>query len=172
VPSLLFEEKESKTIQALLVSPASIGQVVLGKALAGFFYILVTAAMIFLIFWQDVTHWSMAILFIISGGTFSVAVGLMLGSFFEKQQDVLGWMMAVLLLLVGALLIKMLGVELPTFLDQILPWIPSVAISEIYRASFSETIPVTQVLNNLWIVLSISMPLYGLVIWKVRRSDR
>jgi len=111
-------------------------------------------------------------LFIISGGTFSVAVGLMLGSFFEKQQDVLGWMMVVLLLLIGALLIKMLTLELPAFLDQILPWIPSVAIGEIFRASFSEVIPVKQVLNNLWIVVSVSLPLYGLVIWKVRRSDR
>lgn len=172
VPSLLFEEKESKTLQALLVSPATIGQVVLGKALAGFFYILVTAVMIYIIFWQDVTHWSMAVLFIISGGTFSVAVGLVLGSFFEKQQDVLGWMMAILLLLVGALLVKMLDLELPAFLDQILPWIPSVAIAEICRASFSEVIPVTKVLKNVWIILSISLPLYGLVIWKVRRSNR
>lgn len=172
VPSLLFEEKESKTIQALLVSPASIVQVVLGKALAGFFYILVTGVMDFLFIWQDVKHWSMAILFIIAGGIFSVAVGLILGSFFEKQQDVMGWMMVILLLLVGALLIKMLGLELPIFLDQILPWIPSVAIGEINRASFSEEIPITQVLNNLWIVLSISLPLYGLVIWKVRRLDR
>lgn len=172
VPSLLFEEKESKTIQALLVSPASIGQVVLGKALAGFFYILVTAVMIFLIFWQDVTHWSMAILFIISGGIFSVAVGLVLGSFFEKQQDVLGWMMVVLFLLIGALFVKMLGLELPTVLNQILPWIPSVAIGELCQASFAEVIPVKQVLKNLWIVNSVSLPLYALVIWKVRRSDR
>ena len=51
VPSLLFEEKETKTMQALLVSPASIGQVVVGKALAGAFYILVTAVMMFAISW-------------------------------------------------------------------------------------------------------------------------
>lgn len=172
VPSLLFEEKETKTIQALLVSPASIGQVVLGKALAGFFYILVSGAMIFLFIGQDVTHWSMVLLFIISGGIFSVAVGLMLGSFFEKQQDVMGLMIAILFFLVGALLLRMLGMELPAVLEQILPWIPSVAIAEICRAAFAHVIQIKPVMINVGIVLSISLPLYGLVIWKVNRSDR
>ena len=94
VPSLLLEEKETKTIQALLVSPASISQVVVGKALAGLFYILVTAVLIFAISWAEVTHWDMVILFVIGGGFFSVAVGLLLGSFYEKQQDIVGWMTA------------------------------------------------------------------------------
>ena len=34
VPALLFEEKQTNTMSALLVSPASISQVVVGKALA------------------------------------------------------------------------------------------------------------------------------------------
>jgi ABC-2 type transport system permease protein len=172
VPSLLFEEKETKTIQALLVSPASIGQVVVGKALAGSFYILVTALMIFTISWTDVIHWNMVVLFVISGGIFSVAVGLILGSFYEKQLDMVGWMPALLILLVGSVLVTMLGMELPKLVENILPWVPSVALAEIYRAALSETIPYTRVLNDLWIVLSVSLPLYAIVIWKIRRSDR
>jgi ABC-2 type transport system permease protein len=172
VPSLLFEEKEAKTMQALLVSPASIGQVVIGKALAGSFYILVTAVMIFVISWADVVHWDMVMLFVIGGGVFSVAVGLVLGSFFTKQQDMVGWMTGLLLLLVGATMVKMLGVELPALMENILPWVPSVALAEICRAAFSETVSVTRVLNDLWIILFISLLLYAIVIWKVRRSDR
>lgn len=172
VPSLLFEEKETKTMQALLVSPASIGQVVIGKALAGSFYILVTAVMIFAISWADVIHWDLVMLFVIAGGIFSVAIGLALGSFYEKQQDMVGWMTAILLLLVGAIVVKMLGVELPVLVESILPWVPSVALAEICRAEFSETVPVTRVLTDLLIVLSVSLPLYALVIWKARRSDR
>ena len=172
VPSLLFEEKETKTMQALLVSPASIGQVVVGKALAGSFYILVTALMIFAISWVEVIHWDMAVLFVIGGGFLSVAVGLVLGSFFEKQQDVVGWITALLLLLVGAIFVKMLGMDLPAWVESILPWVPSVALAEICRAVYSETVPTTRILTNLWIVLTVSLPLYALVIWKVRRSDR
>ena len=172
VPSLLFEEKETKTMQALLVSPASIGQVVVGKALAGSFYILVTAVMIFAISWVDVIHWDMAILFVIGGGFFSVAVGLVMGSFFEKQQDMTGWMTAILLLLIGAILVKMLGVKLPVLVESILPWLPSVALAEICRAAFSETYSAANIFTSLGFVLAFSLPLYGLVIWKVRRSDR
>jgi len=172
VPSLLFEEKESKTLQALLVSPASIGQVVIGKALAGLFYILVTAGVIFAISWVDVIHWDMVLLFVIGGGLFSVALGLVMGSFFDKQQDMVGWMTALVLLLVGAILVKMLGIDLPAPLESILPWVPSVALAEICHAAFSEAVSADRIWNDLWIVLGVSLPLYALVIWKVRRSDR
>jgi ABC-2 type transport system permease protein len=172
VPSLLFEEKETKTMQALLVSPASIGQVVIGKALAGSFYILVAAAILFVISWSEVIHWDMAILFVIGGWFFSVAVGLVLGSFYEKQQDMTGWMTALLLLLVSAILIKMLGVELPALLEGILPWVPSVALAEVCWAAFSEVVPVARVLTNLGVVMAVSLLLYAIVIWKIRRSDR
>ena len=172
VPSLLFEEKQTKTLQALLVSPASIGQVVAGKALAGAFYTLVTAVLIFAIFWTDVIHWAWAVLFVIGGGAFSVAVGLVLGSFYDKQQDVVGPMAALVLILVGALMARLLGVELPGLVERILSWVPSVALAEVFSAAFSETISVAQVLTNLGLVLAASLPLYALVIWKVRRSDR
>ena len=172
VPSLIIEEKETKTMQALLVSPASIGQVVVGKALAGLFYILVTAVVIFAISWAEVIHWDMVVLFVIGSGLFSVAVGLVLGSLYEKQQDMVGWMTALLLLLVGAIFVKMLGMELPVLVESVLPWVPSVALAEINRAAFSEVVPVPQVLMDLGIVLTVSLPLYALVIWKVRRSDR
>ena len=172
VPSLLFEEKEAKTMQALLVSPASIGQVVVGKAVAGSFYILVTAVVIFAISWAEVNHWDMVILFVISGGLFSVAVGLILGSFFEKQQDTAGWMTGLLLLLVGAILVHMLSMELPALIENLLPWVPSVALAEICRTAFSEIVPTTQVWINLGTVLVVSLLMYALVIWKVRRSDR
>jgi ABC-2 type transport system permease protein len=172
VPSLLFEEKETKTMQALLVSPGSIGQVVAGKALAGSFYILVTAIVIFAISWTEVIHWDMVLLFVLAGGIFSVAVGLALGSFYVKQQDIAGWKTLLLVLLAGSILVYMLGVDLPALVERILPWVPSVALAEICRAAFSETVSTSQVWTNLWIILAVSLPLYALVIWKVRRSDR
>lgn len=172
VPSLLFEEKETKTMQALLVSPASIGQVVVGKALAGAFYILVAAVMIFAISWVEVIHWDMVALFVIGGGFFSVAVGLMMGSIFEKAQDMVGWMIALLVILVGAVLVKALGVELPILVQDIVTWIPSVALAEVCHAAFSEIVPSARIWTNLGAVLAVSLLLYALVIWKIRRSDR
>lgn len=172
VPSLLFEEKETKTLQALLVSPASIGQVVAGKALAGGFYVLVTAAMVFAISWQDVVHWDIAVLFVVIGAPLSVAVGLVAGSLFDKQQDAAGWLAAVLLVLVGAVLVVRLRVDVPAVAQALLPWVPSVALADVCDAAFSEPASASSVLRNLGTLVTESLALYAIVIWRVGRSDR
>jgi ABC-2 type transport system permease protein len=172
ISSLILEEKEAKTIHALLVSPASISQVVIGKALAGAFYILVTAALMFTISWSEVTHWGIVALFVFGGGMLSIAVGLVLGSFFEKQQDIVGWMTVILVLFVGTIFLRMIGLELPLMIDAILPWLPSVALTEICLAAFSENVNWGRVLLDLGILLVVSLPLYLLVIWKIKRADR
>ena len=48
---------KNKTLEALLVSPASAGQVVLGKALAGSFYVLLGGGLFFGLNWAAVTNW-------------------------------------------------------------------------------------------------------------------
>ena len=172
VPTLLFEEKQTKTMSALLVSPASIGQVVVGKALAGLFYVLISAGVVFAINWAGVVHWEVALLFVLGIGVFSVGVGLVLGSFFERQQDVAGLTMLLLLVFIGALFVNMLDVDIPAVVQAMLPWIPSVALAEIIQFVFLESIPWGQVWSNLGSVFGISLLLYGVVVWKVRRSDR
>jgi ABC-2 type transport system permease protein len=172
VPTLLFEEKRTRTMDALLVSPASIGQVVVGKALAGLFYVMVAASVVFAINGPGVVHWEMALLFTLAIGMFSVGMGLILGSFFERQQDVIGLTMLLIVVFSGALFVDMLDMNIPIAIQTLLPWIPSVALAEIIRFAFLETVPWGDVLVNLGSVGAISLLLYGIVVWKVRRSDR
>ena len=172
VPALLFEEKQTKTMEALLVSPAGIGQVVVGKAVAGLFYVLVTAGVVFAINWAGVVHWEVALLFVLGIGLFSVGVGLALGSFFERQQDVAGLTMLLLVVFVGTLLVNMLDLDIPAAVQALLPWVPSVALAEIIRFVFLETVPWGEALAHLGRVIGISLLLYAVVVWRVRRSDR
>jgi len=172
VPTLLFEEKQTKTMSALLVSPASISQVVVGKALAGLFYVLVSAGVVFAINWAGVVHWEVVLLFVLGIGLFGVGMGLVLGSFFERQQDVVGLTMLLLVVFIGALFVDMLDLDIPAVVQAIIPWVPSVALAEIIRFVFLESTPWIQVWTNLGSVLGISLLLYGVVVWKVRRSDR
>ncbi|MCP4284138.1 MAG: ABC transporter permease [Gammaproteobacteria bacterium] len=172
VPTLLFEEKQTKTMSALLVSPASISQVVVGKALAGLFYVIVSAGVVFVINWAGVVHWEVALLFVLGIGVFGVGVGLVLGSFFERQQDVTGLTMLLLVVFIGALFVDMLGLDIPVVVQAMLPWVPSVALAKIIRFVFLESTPWVQVWTNLGSVLGISILLYGVVIWKIRREDQ
>ncbi len=172
VPYLLLEEKQTKTIDALLVSPASISQVVIGKALVGLFYVLVIAGVIFALNWNSVTHWDVAILFSFGSGIFAVAVGLVLGSYFEGQQEITGWISALTIFLVGALYVKLLGLDIPVFMQSILPYVPSVALGEVYRFALIENVNQVAIWSNLGIVLGISTTLYFAVIWRIHRIDR
>jgi ABC-2 type transport system permease protein len=172
VPNLFFEEKQTRTLQALLVSPANISQVVTGKVFAGLFYILVTAAVMFAISWMDVVHWGVVVVFVAAGGIFSVAVGLVLGSFYEKPQDTAGLMTVLSVVLIGAILVKMIGMKSPPLVEGILPWVPSVALAELCRSVFTESVPQALIASNVGIILVVSLVLYALVVWKIRRSDR
>jgi hypothetical protein len=133
---------------------------------------VVAASVVFAINWTGVVHWEVALLFVLGMGLFSVGVGLVLGSFFERQQDVAGLTMLLIVVFVGALLVNMLDVDIPAVVQAIIPWIPSVALAEIIQFVFLESIPWVQVWTNLGSVLGISLLLYGIVVWKVRQSDR
>lgn len=172
VPHLFFDEKQTKTIDALLVSPASVGQVVMGKALAGLFYILVTAIVAFALNWVEVVHWDVAALFVIVSGLFCVALGLVLGSFYERQQEITGLTMVLIVFFVSAMFIDAMDLEVPTFIQVVIPWIPSVALSKILQLSYLENAQWAQLWPNLGSLLGFSFLLYAVVVWKVRRSDR
>jgi ABC-type Na+ efflux pump permease subunit len=172
VPNLLFDEKQTKTMDALLVSPANINQVVLGKVLAGWFYMILTVGVVFLVNWSGVVHWGFAILFTVCSGLFSIALGLVLGSFFESQQEVTGWTAAILVILLGAVLMGMTGLEMPSWIQSVLSWVPSVTLSDILRASFSGNPSIPQLGEKLASLFGITAVLYGVVVWKIRRSDR
>jgi ABC-2 type transport system permease protein len=172
VPNLIFDEKQNKTIDALLVSPAKISQVVLGKVLAGWFYMLLIAAVVFLVNWTSVVHWDVAILFTFLSGLLSIAIGLVLGTFFESQQEVTGWTSAIVVILLGAVLVGMMDLDIPSWVQSIIPWVPSVTLSDLFRASFSGSPSIPNFWAKLSSVLGVSLLLYGVVIWKLRRSDR
>jgi ABC-2 type transport system permease protein len=172
VPTLMLEEKQTRTMDALLVSPASINQVVIGKAIAGFFYILVTATIVYAIYWTGVVNWGLTLLFVLGAGLFSVGLGLLLGLIFKNQQEMTGWLSLTIVVITGSIFVVLIGLEMPTFIETLISWVPSVALAKIFWASFSTQAHIGQILMNLGIVLVTSGILYGFVIWQVRQLDR
>ena len=66
-PLLIIEEKESHTFEALLVSPASLTQVITGKALAGAAYCLAAVLAVLLLTGYLVAQWHIMLLAILLG---------------------------------------------------------------------------------------------------------
>ena len=172
VPTLIFEEKQTQTIDALLVSPASSAHVVAGKALAGMFYTLVGIVFVFAVNWTGVVQWSYVGLFLMGTGLLASALGLFLGTFFERQQDAVGLSTAIILLFAGAVLLDLLKPPVPAAVSALVPWVPSIALVKIFNAAFMENPSIAGLWGNVGILLAISLAIYALVAWKLRRTDR
>jgi ABC-2 type transport system permease protein len=171
-PYLMLEEKRTRTLDALLVSPASAGQVVVGKAITGLFYCLLSIGVLFAFNVPLITHWGLAFLVAVSGSLFGVSLGLLMGSLYENRQQI----MLLTWLLFFPLVIPVFFVSatdlFPAGFLAALQWVPTVALSEAFRVSFAEYTPLADYGPELALVLGSTVLILTLVAWVVRRSDR
>jgi ABC-type Na+ efflux pump permease subunit len=171
IPSLLHEERHTKTLDALLVSPASAGQVVMGKALAGMFYVLLSGGLVFALNWAYITNWGLALLGFLGIGLFSIGLALALGSFLKTPQKMMVWMAPVALFLIVPMVFADM-VNLNPSLRVIFSYVPTTALMKIIRFSMSSSVPVGDLLTNLAVGLAGIALVYAVVVWMVRQSDR
>jgi ABC-2 type transport system permease protein len=171
VPHLIGDERQTRTIDALLISPASIGQIVTAKALAGSVYCLVVAVVAIAFNAKHFVHLGVAAATVVCATLFAVGVGLLLGSLFELPQNmnaVVGLVLAVLLVpvyLAGRPV-------LPPLLRAIMAYVPSAALNATLAMSLARTVPWAALWPKLGSVLAFSAGVYAITIWRIRRSDR
>ena len=171
VPYLIFEEKQGHTMDALLVSPATAGQITLGKALAGLFYCVVAAAVAVALNYTVVVRWDVLLLTVVCGSLVSIAIGLLMGSLFESAQDMGFWAGLPLIFLFAPLLLTG-DAKLPAAVATVLPWLPTAVMAENLMLSFTNALAWDTVLPNLAVLIAWSLPLFSMVAWIVRRADR
>ena len=78
--SLLVEEKEKKTLRMLMVSPASYGDVIMGKLLVGLGYQLVLSAVVLIVMRGFTGNIAALLLVLLLSSCFALTLGLLLGS--------------------------------------------------------------------------------------------
>jgi ABC-type transport system involved in multi-copper enzyme maturation permease subunit len=171
VPYLIGDERQAQTMNALLVSPARIGQIVTGKVLAGAVYCLVTAAIAIAFNANLFVHWGVVVATVLCATFFAVGVGLLLGSTFELPQQmnaVAGVLLAVLMVpvvVVGRLV-------LPPVWQTLLAYVPSASLNAALVMSLARDVPPVALWARLGSVLVLSAAIYAATIWQIRRSDR
>lgn len=172
IPHLMFEEKQEKTLHALLVSPASIVQVVIGKALAGAFYTLLAVIFALLINNSLVAHWGMALLAGLCGAMFANSLGLLLGMAFENRQEYTIWGFVIFIPLLLPAFLSIMSELLPAKFLAVINWLPTVALSRAVRASFAYNPSIAAYITDLAVVLVYALPFMAGVVWTIRRTDR
>jgi len=171
VPHLMLEEQHTKTLDALLVSPASAGQVVMGKALAGLFYVGLAGGLSFALNWAYVTDWGLALVAFLVTVLFAIGSGLALGSFLNSAQQLNIWGLVINFFLLFPALIA-LDPLLPEVMRAVFSWLPTTALAKMFQFSFSTGVTPAQLWTNLAIALGWAGLGFAAVVWKVRRSDK
>jgi ABC-2 type transport system permease protein len=172
-PYLIVDEKETHTLEALLISPACTTHLLIGKSLVGLFYSLTASLLTFAFSWRWIAHWDLIILAIILGGLCAVSIGMLVGALLEIATTV---NMFIGLLIAGLLmpmyLWTSLSPKLSPFLKTVFQSLPSIAMYKIVRQSFTEVASSSVIWINAAILLVWSLVFLALVAWRIRRMDR
>jgi len=171
VPYLMLEEKQTRTMEALLVSPASAGQVVMGKALAGSFYVVLSGGLFFALNWAYVVNWGLALVGFVCCALFSIGLALVMGSFIQSRQQLMIWMLPVIFVLIVPAFFSQ-EPNLAPGLKAVFSWLPTSAMVRVFQFSMSSSPPMGQLLANLAIAVVSTALVFAVVIWKVRQADR
>ena len=171
IPNLMLEEKNTRTLDALLVSPASAWELAAGKALAGLFYGLLAAVVIVAVFYTALIQFLPILLAILLGGFFMALVGLWTGLRVDSRGQlsfyVIGW--------IGALFIPVVVYQLSDLfaggLREALRWLPGNLIFRLVQASFTQELPWQGVLLDAAGLLIWTLLAGAGLIWQIRRLD-
>jgi len=171
-PHLMLEEKESRTMDALLVSPANTYHVIAGKALAGLCYCLLAIAAPLALNHALITHWGLALLVALSGTLVTVGLGLLIGSLASAKQQITLWTSIFVQILLFPMFLSLMDDLLPQGLIAAMRWIPTVAMSRALRWSFSQRVPAGPLGLELARVLGSAALVLAVLAWHLRRSEQ
>jgi ABC-2 type transport system permease protein len=171
IPHLMIEEKSSRTLDALLISPASVWMVVTAKMVTGLTYGLLIGVPSLLIYGPVILNWGVAGSAILGISVFTISVGLLLGTLVNTRQQLMAWAWVAIIPLMLPPFLVVLQELIPAWLAGVLPWIPTVAASLLIRASAAVEIPLDLILRNLAIILVWSVVVLGVTVSLIRRRD-
>jgi ABC-2 type transport system permease protein len=172
VPHLMLEEKQNKTMDAILVSPAGSSHIVLAKAFTGMIYALIVYGIGLVLFRSIIENWGLAFIVGIFGALFAVSLGLLLGILVNTRQQLtlLAWVALIPLFL--PMMLSFMDDLLPARLIQIFKWVPSSALMRTARSTMVAAPPVEYYLPQLGLLLVFAVILLVVDFSLIQRSDR
>jgi len=172
IAHLMLEEKQTRTLDALRVSPAGPGPLLLGKALVGLVYCLVGVGAVLALNANYIVRWDVALLAAAVGGALGAGLGTLLGSVCETRQQVTlyGFLFMSVLLLPPFLIV--MDDLIPGPAIDVIRWLPTSAVAYLVRASFAPTLALGPALARVGAAAGWTALLVALAARRVRRLDR
>ena len=171
-PNIMLEEKATRTIDAIMASPADAWHLTVGKALSSLFYTIVCVGIGFLFFRPFIIQWPVAWIAVLFGAFFAISTGIFLGTVVDNRQQLALWSWALFVPVFLPLIVVLLDDLFPEIVTRIAEWIPTVAFFNLLRVSFSNQFSWVLIFPDIG-----KLFLWGLIpflgtIWVLKRSDR
>lgn len=167
VPLLIVEEKEKRTLDFLLSSPASLYDIITGKAVTGVVYTLLIAGLLLGINRQAIQNWPLTLLTILVGLVFVVGVGLVIGSLLKNTMQVNTWASVVLIVLLAP---SFPSIGITGWFDKAMRVIPTYYLSEALKLSMAGTVS-SQLWMYLAVLLGCTVIVFIAAAWALRRRS-
>jgi len=172
VPNLMIEERQQKTLNALLVSPAGAVDILLGKALTGLFYSMIFIVVIGTLFYPLIIRPLVTLLIAASAASLFTLLGLLLSQIIKQQAQLSIYGMGVFLPLLLPQFLSVMAELFPTWLQIAIKWAPGTVAARLILASFSSQARLGNYVGELaYLFISAALLLTANVIL-LRRSDR
>ncbi|MFZ6026399.1 MAG: ABC transporter permease [Chloroflexota bacterium] len=170
VPSLMVEEKEKHTLDALLVSPGGPLEVTAGKAIVGMIYSLLVAGILLAMSDGFAGNWPFTVLAVILGALFIVNVGLLMGTAFKVMNQVNAFSSFVMLLLIFPSWMGMFA--LPEPLAVLVNFVPTYYIAKIATLAIAGNATFANTASYLAILAVCVVAAFAGVTWALRRERK
>jgi ABC-2 type transport system permease protein len=172
IPHMMIEERQEKTFDALMVSPASGPHIILSKALTGLIYTLVVLLIALTFNWSLIEHAWLFLLAGVLGALFSILLGILLGIKIETRQQLILWAWLALIPLLLPVMLSLMDDLFPAWLILIFKWVPTSALFRVFRTSMVFALSAEHFVPQLLSLVGASVLLLLVDTWLIRRIDR
>ncbi|MCB2213772.1 ABC transporter permease [bacterium] len=169
-PQLIQEEKQARTLQAVLVSPATFSQFIIGKAIAVCFYTLLTTAISLIFVGRLVLNGPLLLLALALAMPAVILPGILFGTLVETKQQYAIWLWVIIIPTLLPLFLSVIRILPPNWM-LVVDWWPTVALSRLLRAGLTYQAPLASYAREASYILALVLTLFGLNIWAIRRKS-
>ena len=137
IPHMMIEEKQAKTLAALMVSPARSGHILASKTLTGLIYTLGMLLITVGLNWNLILQKWLFLVTGILGALFAIGIGLMLGILIDSRQQLTLWGWVAIIPLFIPIILALLDDLIPPLWVKIFTWLPGTALFRAFRTAMA-----------------------------------
>ena len=172
LPGLLIEEKEKKTLRMLMVSPASFGDVLLGKVLVVFVYQLALSSVMMGVLGGFSGDVQLVLTYMLAGTCLALAVGLLVGSLLQTAGAAGGVeTLAIFAFIIPAVFIPLTPYISGNPIAQIIKVLPSYYLADGVHNAMQNQGTFNGNVIDLSVTLGCAVLLFLVTVWVIRRQS-